>query len=36
MNVEIIFAVAVPLVVIAYVMLEAVKYERNKDKSTKL
>lgn len=31
MNMEIIFAVAVPLVVIAYVMFEAVRYERKKN-----
>jgi len=31
MNMEIIFAVAVPLVVIAYVMVEAVRYERKKN-----
>tara|TARA_B100001059_G_scaffold1116_1_gene874 strand:- start:2108 stop:2209 length:102 start_codon:yes stop_codon:yes gene_type:complete len=31
MNMEIIFAVAVPLVVIAYVMVEAIRYEHKKN-----
>lgn len=36
MNVEMVFALAVPVGIITFVLTEVVRYNRNKDKSTKL